>query len=140
MKTYKLQADVTNGVLLVSDFEVEPTSPEIFYMLLSDPDCDDVIAAEVDRAMYHKIGKEYGITAVRELAAITDERGKVWYAASVPIDATRIVVAATDITGCPVNFRIFKVSRSKRNLAIAFRDPAQRLVEHRCGPVTFYTE
>ncbi len=145
MKTYKLQADTVNGVQLVSDFDVEPTTPEIFYALLSDPDYDEVMCAEVNRVMYDKISSEYGIEAERAWAAITDNLGKVRYEAHVPIDATSIEVAgAVDKNGYPVNRRPYKVSRSKRNLARAnggpLRESAPGLVERKYAGVVFYVE
>ena len=146
MKTYKLQADVVNGVMLVTDFEVEPTTPETFYALLSDPaDYKETLAAEVDKPLYDKINKEYGIEAERDWAAITDNLGKVRYEAHVPIDATSIEVAGdVDKNGYPVNRRPYKVSHSKRNLARAnggpLRESAPGLVERKYAGVVFYVE
>jgi hypothetical protein len=57
----KVQADSTNGVYQVEDFEGEVLSQKDFYDALgSNPD-DSVICAEIDEEMAEKIEAEYGI-------------------------------------------------------------------------------
>ena len=61
MKTYKLQADTVTGIKLVGEFDVEPTTQEIFCMSLKDCADDEILCAEVDQATFDKIKGEYGV-------------------------------------------------------------------------------
>lgn len=57
----KVQADNTNGVYQVEDFEGEVLSQQDFYEALNSNADDSVICAEIDEAMAAKIEAEYGI-------------------------------------------------------------------------------
>lgn len=66
MKTYKLIADINNGIMLDDNFDgyegLELTDEEDFVDRLDSMDEDEVIGAEVTEETYLKLKEEYGIS------------------------------------------------------------------------------
>jgi len=96
---------------------------------------DDGAAADLAEALHDRL-----TPATR--AAIINDRGQVIFSAVVPEGIGKVSVAgAVTIEGAPVNVRVYRVSRIKRNLGAAADGwSVPELIARAHGGQTFYLE
>lgn len=64
VKTYKLQADIINGVYEVDDFDTTDITDQKMFFKRLDGLKSGIIASVVDKNYYNKIKSEYGIRKI----------------------------------------------------------------------------